>query len=91
MLEIVACGQPLPGHEIRIVDEAGHELGERREGRLEFHGPSTTRGYFHNEAKTRELAETGFAGLRPRRGFRVYSNPRNSGGLVRRSGVCEPN
>src|SRR5271165_2515595 len=55
MLEIVACGQPLPGHEIRIVDEAGHELGERREGRLEFHGPSTTRGYFHNEAKTREL------------------------------------
>ena len=43
LLEIVACGQPLPGHEIRIVDEAGHELGERREGRLEFRGPSTTR------------------------------------------------
>jgi len=55
MLEIVACGQPVPGHEIRIVDEAGHELGERCEGRLEFRGPSTTRGYFRNEAKTREL------------------------------------
>jgi 1-acyl-sn-glycerol-3-phosphate acyltransferase len=54
-LEIVSCGQPLPGHEIRIVDEAGRELGERREGRLEFRGPSTTRGYFHNETKTREL------------------------------------
>jgi acyl-CoA synthetase (AMP-forming)/AMP-acid ligase II len=34
-LEIAACGQPLPGHEIRIVDEAGFELGEREEGRLE--------------------------------------------------------
>jgi len=54
-LEIVSCGQALPGHEIRIVDEAGRELGERREGRLEFRGPSTTRGYFHNETKTREL------------------------------------
>lgn len=54
-LEIVACGQPLPGHEIRIVDDAGHELGERQEGRLEFRGPSTTAGYFRNEEKTRAL------------------------------------
>jgi acyl carrier protein len=53
--EIVACGQPLPGHEIRIVDPIGHEVGERREGRLEFRGPSSTSGYFHNEMKTREL------------------------------------
>jgi 1-acyl-sn-glycerol-3-phosphate acyltransferase len=59
-LEIVACGQPLPGHEIRIVDEAGHELGERREGRLEFRGPSTTSGYYRNEAKTRELFHNGW-------------------------------
>ena len=56
----MACGQPLPGHEIRIVDEAGYELGERQEGRLEFRGPSTTRGYFHNEAKTRELIHNGW-------------------------------
>lgn len=54
-LELVACGQPLPGHEIRIIDVAGYELGERREGRLEFRGPSTTAGYFQNEAKTRAL------------------------------------
>jgi 1-acyl-sn-glycerol-3-phosphate acyltransferase len=59
-LEVVACGQPLPGHEIRIVDETGRELGERCEGRLEFRGPSTTRGYFHNEAKTRELFHDGW-------------------------------
>jgi 1-acyl-sn-glycerol-3-phosphate acyltransferase len=59
-LEIVACGQPLPGHEVRIVDEAGLELGDRREGRLEFRGPSATRGYFNNEAKTRELIHDGW-------------------------------
>lgn len=59
-LEVVACGQPLPGHEIRIVDEAGYELGERREGRLEFRGPSTTSGYFRNEAKTRALIHDGW-------------------------------
>lgn len=59
-LEIVACGQPLPGHEIRIVDEAGYELGERREGRLEFRGPSTTGGYFHSQTKTHELFRDGW-------------------------------
>ncbi len=59
-LEVVACGQPLPDHEIRIVDQAGRELGERQEGRLEFRGPSTTHGYFHNELKTRELIHNGW-------------------------------
>jgi 1-acyl-sn-glycerol-3-phosphate acyltransferase len=59
-LEIVACGQPLPDHEVRIVDEVGRELGERHEGRLEFRGPSTTRGYFRNDAKTRELIHGGW-------------------------------
>ncbi|MEJ2374855.1 MAG: AMP-binding protein [Pseudolabrys sp.] len=58
--EIVACGQPLPGHEIRIVDEAGLELGDRREGRLEFRGPSATRGYFNNEIKTCDLIHDGW-------------------------------
>ena len=54
-IEIVACGPPLPDHEIRIVDDSGREAVERREGRLEFRGPSATSGYFHNEIKTREL------------------------------------
>ena len=53
--EMVSCGRPLPGDDVRIVDEAGHETEERREGRLEFRGPSATSGYFRNEPKTREL------------------------------------
>jgi len=59
-IEIVACGRPVPGHEIRIVDDAGRELEERREGRLEFSGPSATSGYFRNEAKTRQLIRDGW-------------------------------
>jgi 1-acyl-sn-glycerol-3-phosphate acyltransferase len=54
-LEFVACGRPLPGHQIRIVDEAGRELPDRRQGRLEFKGPSATSGYFRNDEKTRAL------------------------------------
>ncbi|WP_102417934.1 AMP-binding protein [Mycobacterium sp. 4858] len=56
----VACGRPLPGHEIRIVDAAGNELSDRREGRIEFRGPSATAGYFNNPAATRALFHDGW-------------------------------
>jgi acyl carrier protein len=54
-LRFVACGRPLAGHETRIVDEAGLEVGERVEGRLEFKGPSATSGYYRNPEQTRRL------------------------------------
>lgn len=54
-LHIVAAGRPLPGYEIRIVDDVGYEAAERREGRLEFRGPSTTQGYFRNPEATKNL------------------------------------
>jgi 1-acyl-sn-glycerol-3-phosphate acyltransferase len=54
-LRFVACGQPLPGHEIRVVDAGGREVGERQEGRLEFKGPSATSGYLRNPEATRRL------------------------------------
>ena len=54
-LHVVAAGRPLPGYEIRIVDDAGYETGERQEGRLEFRGPSTTQGYFRNPEATKNL------------------------------------
>ena len=54
-LRFVSCGQPLPGHEIRVVDATGRELGDRREGRIEFRGPSATAGYFRNADATRSL------------------------------------
>lgn len=47
-LRFVACGRPLPGYELRVVDASGSELPERREGRLQFRGPSATSGYWRN-------------------------------------------
>jgi len=54
-LQVTSCGGPLPGYQLRVVDTAGRELGERREGRIEFAGPSATPGYFRNEAATQVL------------------------------------
>jgi len=54
-LQLVALGHPLPGHQFRVVDHTGHELPERREGRLEFKGPSATCGYFRNPQATAGL------------------------------------
>ncbi len=59
-LAFVACGRPIPGHEIRIVDEAGRELPDRVEGQLHFRGPSATEGYFENPEKNRTLFSDGW-------------------------------
>jgi len=54
-LRFVSCGVPLHGHEVRIVDALGREVGERVEGRLEFRGPSATSGYYRNPEQTKRL------------------------------------
>jgi 1-acyl-sn-glycerol-3-phosphate acyltransferase len=54
-IEFVACGRPLPRHQIRIVDAVGRELPDRHQGRLQFKGPSATGGYFRSPAKTKSL------------------------------------
>jgi acyl carrier protein len=59
-LRFVGCGAPLPGHEIRLLDDAGRDVGERVEGRLEFRGPSATHGYFRNADQTARLIHDGW-------------------------------
>lgn len=58
-IELPACGFPLPAHEIRVVNEAGQELDEREEGRVQFRGPSATSGYYRNPEATQELFHKG--------------------------------
>ena len=53
-LRFVSCGVPLPGHEVRVVDGA-HELPERVQGRVQFRGPSATRGYYKNPSANTDL------------------------------------
>jgi len=58
-ISFVSVGVPVPGHEVRIVNERGEDAGERVEGRLWFRGPSATRGYYRNEAATAALLPEG--------------------------------
>ncbi len=54
-MEVVSCGMPLSGHEVRVVNYRGAELAERREGLLQFRGPSATEGYYLNPKQTAGL------------------------------------
>ena len=47
-LSFVGCGQVLPGHSIRIVDDLGNALEDREVGNLQFQGPSSMLGYYNN-------------------------------------------
>lgn len=59
-IEVVSCGVPFPGHELRIVDEQGHDLGERQVGEILTRGPSVTPGYFRDEEATAEAIRDGW-------------------------------
>ncbi|MEW6561391.1 MAG: AMP-binding protein [Pseudomonadota bacterium] len=59
-LHFVACGQAIPGHRVRLVDDLGEEVAERVEGRLEFQGPSATSGYYRRPDETRKLLHDGW-------------------------------
>jgi acyl carrier protein len=59
-LRFAVCGPPLPRHELRVVDEQGRALGERRVGRIEFRGPSATAGYYRNPQASAALFHNGW-------------------------------
>jgi 1-acyl-sn-glycerol-3-phosphate acyltransferase len=59
-LRFVSCGRPLPGHDVRIVDASGNLLGDRREGHIQFRGPSVTPGYYRNPEATNLVMHDGW-------------------------------
>lgn len=56
-IEMVSCGVPLPGHEVRIVNEGGEEQPERVVGNVQFRGPSAMKGYYRNEQATQAIQD----------------------------------
>lgn len=54
-MRVVACGHVLNGHSLRIVTDTGDDVPERMVGRIQFRGPSATRGYFNNPEATATL------------------------------------
>jgi fatty-acyl-CoA synthase len=59
-IRLVGCGRPFPGHDIRIVDEDGRPLPERRVGEIVARGPSVMAGYFENPGATAEALRDGW-------------------------------
>ncbi len=61
-VQIVSCGRPLPGMEMRVVDARGRPLDDRLVGRLQFRGPSALQGYYGHAEPVRDAdgwVETG--------------------------------
>jgi 1-acyl-sn-glycerol-3-phosphate acyltransferase len=72
VISFVSVGPPVPGHEVRIVNGHGEDVGERVEGQLWFRGPSTTQGYYRNETATAALFPEGASAGWVNSGDRAY-------------------
>ena len=72
VISFVSVGPPVPRHEVRVVNGRGENLPERTEGQLWFRGPSTTQGYYRNEAATAALLPEGPAAGWVNSGDRAY-------------------
>ena len=72
-----STGKPVPGYEMRIVDEHGRELGADEIGELVVRGPSAGEGYWNQREKSRrtfagEWTHTGDKYRRDAEGYFYY-------------------
>ncbi|HEY3383976.1 MAG TPA: fatty acyl-AMP ligase [Vicinamibacterales bacterium] len=59
-IDLVSCGRPFPGHEIRIADADDRPLPDRHVGHILLKGPSVFRGYLDREELTMEALAGGW-------------------------------
>jgi 4-hydroxybenzoate-CoA ligase len=72
-----STGKPVPGYEVKIVDESERELADGEIGELMVRGPTAGEGYWNQRAKSRrtfvgEWTYTGDKYLRDRDGYYYY-------------------
>jgi 4-hydroxybenzoate-CoA ligase len=72
-----STGKPVPGYEVKIVDENGEELPAGEIGELVVHGPTAAEGYWNHRAKNRrtfvgEWTYTGDKYVRDHDGYYHY-------------------
>jgi 4-hydroxybenzoate-CoA ligase len=70
-------GQPIPGYDLRLVDDDGSELGDEEIGELVVRGSTAAEGYWNQRAKTRqtfrgEWTHTGDKYMRSADGYYTY-------------------
>ena len=54
---LIACGQAIPGHEMKICDDDGNELDERVVGRIMFRGDSVSPGILDRHVGIKPLTD----------------------------------
>lgn len=59
-LLFTSCGIPLPGNQIRIVDENNNVVPERSIGHIHFKSPASMQGYYDNPEATRAIYHDGW-------------------------------
>ena len=59
-LKYGTSGKPVPGYEIRLVDEAGKEVGDGEVGEMLVRGLTNSEGYWNQREKTRTTFEGGW-------------------------------
>jgi 4-hydroxybenzoate-CoA ligase len=70
-------GKPVPGYELRIVDEHGHRVADGEIGELIVRGPTAAEGYWNQRARSRrtfagEWTHTGDKFFRDAEGYYHY-------------------
>jgi benzoate-CoA ligase family protein len=71
-------GKPVPGYEVMIVDESGHQVADGEPGELVVRGPSAAEGYWNQREKSRrtfrgERTHTGDTYTRDADGYYRYN------------------
>ncbi len=56
-LELMSVGRPIPDTEVRIADDARAPLPDGKSGHILIRGPNVTRGYYGDEAATRQAID----------------------------------
>jgi acyl-CoA synthetase (AMP-forming)/AMP-acid ligase II len=57
---LVCVGEPVPGHDVRVVDSAGLAVDPGEVGHIVVKGPSVMMGYFADEKATRAVLQDGW-------------------------------
>jgi benzoate-CoA ligase len=71
-------GKPVPGYDLKLVDESGEQVADGTEGALWVRGPSACAGYWNNREKTLSTfsgawTRTGDTYVRDAQGYYTYA------------------